>query len=75
MLRVFQSFLAMIAASTDRELAYQLQYLKTENRILRSKLPKRLPLTHREKQRLIRFGKPIWIGYSAIDHHCFATNF
>jgi hypothetical protein len=31
-----QSFLSMLAAATDRDLARHVQYLKTENRILRA---------------------------------------
>ena len=47
----------VIASSTDKELARQVSYLKAENQILRSRLPKRLTLTQREKNRLVRFGK------------------
>jgi hypothetical protein len=35
-------------------LARQLDYLKTENRILRSKLPGRIPLSRAERRRLIQ---------------------
>ncbi len=34
-----------------------MSYLKAENQILRSRLPERLILTHREKNRLVRFAK------------------
>ncbi|XZE44988.1 integrase core domain-containing protein [Pirellulaceae bacterium SH467] len=47
----------VIAGSTDRELARQVNYLKAENQILRSRLPGRISLTEREKNRLIRFAK------------------
>jgi putative transposase len=35
------------------------QYLKVENEILRGKLPKRVTVTSRERQRLLRFGKAV----------------
>lgn len=49
----------MLATATDRELARQVQYLKAENRILRDKLPKRLTVTAQERQRLLKYGKPL----------------
>ena len=36
-----------------------LQYLKEENRTMRSKLPKRVELTPQERQRLVRLGRPL----------------
>jgi putative transposase len=56
---LFPSFFLMLANATDRELARQIQYLKIENRILRDKLPKRLTLTAAERQRLLKYGKPL----------------
>lgn len=45
--------------SNQVQLAAQLQFLTIKNQILRSKLPKRISLTHRERRRLIRFGKDV----------------
>ena len=59
MKKVFQALLLMLARATDRELARQVQYLKAENEILRSKLPARVSVTTQEKRRLLRFGKPL----------------
>ncbi|MGC4004054.1 MAG: integrase core domain-containing protein [Pirellulales bacterium] len=59
MSNVFKSLLLVIAGSTQKELARQIKYLKVENEILRSRLPKRIYTTAKEKQRLIRFGKKI----------------
>jgi hypothetical protein len=56
---LFQSFFLMLAAATDRELARQVQYLKAENRILRDKLPQRITVTPQERQRLLKYGKPL----------------
>lgn len=44
-------------------------YLREENRILRSKLPKRLPLTARENNRLIKYSSllgPAINGFNSI---------
>jgi putative transposase len=54
---LFTSFLTMLANATHRELARQVQYLKVENEILRSKLPKRITVTPTERRQLVRFGK------------------
>lgn len=53
---LFSSLLLVIAGSTQRELARQVRYLKTENEILRSKLPTRISITAKERQRLVKFG-------------------
>ena len=57
--RFIQPLLLLLARLTDRQLAGVVQYLKAENEILRSKLPKRIKVTPRERQRLLRFGRPI----------------
>jgi putative transposase len=46
-------------------LARQVSYLKSENQILRSRLPERLILTQREKSRLVRFAKKL--GSAALN--------
>ncbi|MBY0526194.1 MAG: integrase core domain-containing protein [Gemmataceae bacterium] len=56
---LFRAFLVLLATSTDRELARQVEYLRAENRILRGKLPQRIAITPAEKQRLIGLGKPL----------------
>jgi putative transposase len=56
MASIFHSLLLVIAGSTQKELARQVRYLKVENEILRSKLPARITLTPRERQRLLKYG-------------------
>jgi serine/threonine protein kinase len=56
MASIFHSLLLVIAGSTQKELARQVRYLKVENEILRSKLPARITVTPRERQRLLKFG-------------------
>jgi hypothetical protein len=55
--RLCNSLLFFLLTGSQRELAQQVQFLQADNRILRSKLPRVVNLTEREKQRLIRFGR------------------
>jgi putative transposase len=55
-MRLLQPLFALFAASTDSQLAKMVEYLKTENRILRSKLPKVVTVTARERHRLLKLG-------------------
>ncbi len=48
---------ALFASSTDSQLAQMVEYLKAENKILRSKLPKRITVTPRERNRLVKLGR------------------
>jgi len=57
MSKIFHPLLALIASSTDRELAKYVEFLKYENRILRSRLPKQVHTTVDERQTLLRYGK------------------
>src|SRR5512147_2748507 len=59
MTNVFQSLLLVIAGATEKELARQVKYLKVENEILRSKLPKRITVTPKERNRLVRFAQKL----------------
>ena len=56
---LFPPILKLLGMSADHELAAQVQYLKAENRILRSRLPKRLALTTAEKSLLVELGAAI----------------
>ena len=56
---LMQSFLVMLATATDRQLAKQVQFLKTENKILRGRLGKRVLVTPKERRQLLKFGKPV----------------
>ena len=53
---VFQSLFLVIAGATQKELARQVKYLKVENQILRSKLPRRVTVTAKERVRLTKFA-------------------
>jgi putative transposase len=56
---IVQSLFLLLATATDRQLARHIEYLKTENRILRDRLPQRIVLTVSERARIIRFGRPL----------------
>jgi putative transposase len=56
---IYTSLMLVIARSTEKELARQVSYLKAENRMLRDRLPSRIILTQREKNRLVRFARKL----------------
>ncbi|MFN0054655.1 MAG: hypothetical protein ACKV0T_20985, partial [Planctomycetales bacterium] len=64
MRRIFHPLLQLLAYATRQELARQVQYLKTENQILRSKLPARITIKPEERRQLVKagrgLGKAIW---------------
>ena len=51
--------LALIAGATESEMAKYVEYLKTENRILRDRLPKKIDTTEAERTKLLKVGKPL----------------
>jgi hypothetical protein len=53
----YHALLMLIAGATQKELAAQIQYLKAELEIARSKLPERVTFTAQERNRLIKFGQ------------------
>ncbi|QDU28987.1 Integrase core domain protein [Anatilimnocola aggregata] len=59
MVNIFQSLLLVIAGATQKELARQVKYLKVENQVLRSKLPKRITITPKERVRLVKFAQKL----------------
>ena len=59
MTRLFHPFLALIASSTDRELARYIEYLKEENKILRAPIPGQVHTKPEERKRLLKLGKEL----------------
>jgi len=53
---LFQELMSLLGQTVQSELVRQIQYLKVENDILRSKCPKRITTTADEKRRLLKFG-------------------
>jgi putative transposase len=60
--RFFNPFLLLLARLTDPELARAVQFLEVENAMLRSRLPKRISLTPRERDRLFDFGESLGVA-------------
>jgi len=59
MTKIFHPLLALIASATDRELAKYVQFLKEENKILRSRVKGQVHTKPEEKERLLKFGKAL----------------
>ncbi len=59
MYAVLHPLLSLIAHATDSQLAEYVEYLKTENRILRSRLGKRINPTEAEKAKLMKAARPL----------------
>jgi putative transposase len=59
MMRFLQPLWLLLTTSKDSDLRQMIEYLKNENEILRSKLPDRITLTARERNRLVKFGSKI----------------
>ena len=57
--KIFHPLLALIASATNSELARYVEFLKEENRILRSRIPGQVHTTAEERSRLIKLGKAL----------------
>jgi putative transposase len=57
--RILPPLFALLASVTRQDLARQVAYLKEENRILRSRLPKAISVTASERKRLLKFGRKL----------------
>lgn len=55
----FRRLMAVLAGSARSDLRRQVQFLKAENEILKSRLPTRLRTTPAERARLLRLGRPL----------------
>ncbi len=59
MAAIIHPLLTLLASLTRQELARQVEYLKAENQILRSKLPDRIQLSNQERRSLVKQGKKL----------------
>ncbi len=58
-MKIFHPLLALIASSTESELAKYVLYLKQENRILRARLSGQVYTKPADREKLLRLGEPI----------------
>ncbi len=56
---IFHPLLALIASVTDRELARYVEFLKEENKILRSRVSGQIHTKPHERERLLKLGRPL----------------
>ena len=56
MKRFVHPLLLLLARATEKELVEMVEYLKAENRMLRSRLPKRIEATPAERAKLLKLG-------------------
>ena len=59
MSKIFHPLMYLLACATRQELARQVQFLKTENEILRARLPKKIMATPEERRRLVKAGRKL----------------
>jgi putative transposase len=57
--RLFNPLLLALARLTDPQLARSVRFLKAEDAILRSRLPRRIDLTQTERNRLFKLGESL----------------
>jgi len=57
--KLYVAFLTRLAQFTECELAKVVQFQKEENQVYRERLPARLRLTPEQRQRLLKYGKPL----------------
>lgn len=56
---IVHPFLTLLASSSRQDLAAQNRLLKAENKILRSKLPKRITFTDQDRRTVVKHGLPL----------------
>ena len=56
---IVHPFLSLLASSSRQDLAAQNRLLKAENKILRSKLPKRIEFTDQDRKTIVKHGLPL----------------
>ena len=62
MFKAYRALMLLLAEAAEKGLAAQVQYLKAENQILRSKLPRRFWISPQERQRLVKLGRALGLA-------------
>ncbi|MCE7974375.1 MAG: hypothetical protein DYG92_08670 [Leptolyngbya sp. PLA1] len=63
---LFRRLLSTLAGSTRDDLRRQVQFLKAENEVLRSKIAGPVRVTPAERSRLVRLGMPLGRAIAAL---------
>ena len=63
---LFHRLVEVLAGSSESALRQQVQYLKAENQVLRSRLGARVKVTPREKARLVKLGARLGSALASI---------
>ncbi len=64
----------ILARAVEPEMVRMIEYLKTENRILRAKLPKRITVTPAKGAKLVKLGRKVGPGLKElITTVCYRT--
>lgn len=58
-MKIFHPLLALIASAADRQLAWYVEFLKEENKILRARIPGQIHTKASERHRLLVLGKAL----------------
>ncbi len=64
--RLLEPLWLILATLTDKQLGQTVEFLREENRILRSRLPERIEITPRERSRLLRYGRKLGSAIGSI---------
>ena len=60
--QIYYPLLLLVARACEEELVPYAEYLKAENRVLRSKLPKRIEVTSAGRVRLVKLGERLGLA-------------
>ena len=66
MASIYRRVLGVLAGSTQNQLRQQIQYLKAENQVLRSRIDGPVRVTARERARLVRLALPLGVAILAL---------
>ncbi|HEY1191864.1 MAG TPA: integrase core domain-containing protein [Gemmata sp.] len=64
--RLLQPLWLLLASTADAKLAPVVEYLKAENRILRAKITGPVPVTPRERERLVKLGSALGAALASV---------
>jgi len=76
MVTLFNRLVYHLAGADENQLRRQIEFLRAENQMLRSRLPRTIKVTPNEKARLIKLGRPlgkaVWTLITIVHPHSFS---